>query len=44
LRNLFTKTSGEILLTLTERLDWQACRVKKRFGTEIDFPPFIVET
>jgi len=44
LRNLFKKTSGEILLTLTERLDWKACRVKKRFGTEIDFPPFIVET
>lgn len=44
LRNLFTKTSGEILFTLTERLNWQSCRVKKRFGTEIDFPPFIVET
>jgi len=25
-------------------LNWQSCRVKKRFGTEIDFPPFIVET
>jgi len=41
LRNLFTKTSGEILMELTKRLDWKACRVKKRFGTEIDFPPFI---
>lgn len=43
-RNLFRKTSGEILLTLTERLDWKASRVKQSFGTRIDFPPFYIET
>ncbi|MCL5125961.1 MAG: hypothetical protein M1511_15975 [Deltaproteobacteria bacterium] len=44
LKNLFRKTSGEILLTLMERLDWKACRVKKQFGTNVDFPPFYIET
>lgn len=44
LRNLFKRTSGEIMLALMERLDWKASRVKKRFGTKVDFPPFIVET
>jgi hypothetical protein len=44
LRNLFRKTSGEIMLTLMERLNWKACRVQKQFGTKVDFPPFIVET
>jgi len=44
LRNLFTKTSGEILLDLTERLNWKVSRVKQTFGTRIDFPPFIIDT
>lgn len=44
LRNLFRKTSGEILLEMTKLLDWKPCRIKKRFGTKIDFPAFLIET
>ena len=44
LRNLFQKSSAEILLELKNRLNWKVHRIKKTFARKIDFPPFIIET
>lgn len=43
LRNLFEKSSGEIVLALSSLLNWKASRVKARFGRKVEFPPFIIE-